>query len=360
THTNMQFLVFLVSVIRAIDLHADLLRASIGSAANDHRLGANEAPPAIMSIFLGDMLSDILDQLERGRPSSTKKGKPLDLGARALPQLPRHTSDRNRTSPFAFTGNKFEFRAVGSSATVAWPNTVLNTMVAESLDFVATAIEKLAGKNPTEKKLEESVRAVLKDVIKEHRRVVFDGDNYSDAWHKEAETRGLPNFPTTPASIACFKSKTAQSLFKKYNVLTPTEMRARVEVLYEQYGAVLGIEGRCLLRMLQQLVLPAALRYQTELAETLGTTKAAGIDCANSRSLLEQVVGLVTELRTAMADINSALNSKSMHADKLAMHMLNELIPAMNRGRDASGALETLIPQDLWPLPTYEDMMFVR
>jgi len=360
THTNMQFLVFLVAVIRAVDLHADLLRGSIASAANDHRLGANEAPPAIMSIFLGDMLSDILDQLEAGRPSSTKQGLPLDLGADVLPQLPRHSSDRNRTSPFAFTGNKFEFRAVGASASVAWPNTVLNTIVAESLDVLATAIEKRAGRNPTAKKLEDSVRAVLKENIAEHRRVVFDGDNYSDAWQKEAASRGLPNMMTTPEALACFKSKQTTAMFRKYNVLSPTEIRARIEVLFAKYVNEMLIEGRCMRRMITQLVLPAAVRYQTELAEAVSVTRSAGIECENTRQLLEQIVSRVTELRTALQSIDAALGRTYEQVEKHAQHVLKELVPAMQAARACADELETMIPSDLWPLPSYEDMMFVR
>jgi glutamine synthetase len=192
THSNLQFLVFLCAMIRGVDLHADLLRAAIASAGTDHRLGANEAPPASISIFLGGMLSDILDQVETGSPKRTLRGGTLHLGARTLPQLPRHSGDRNRTSPFAFTGNKFEFRAVGSSASIAWPATVLNTIVAESLDYMATELEKAAGKHPSEAKQEEAVISVLKRVLHEHKRVIFDGDGYSEAWHKEAEQRGLP------------------------------------------------------------------------------------------------------------------------------------------------------------------------
>ncbi|MDX2115376.1 MAG: glutamine synthetase III, partial [Planctomycetota bacterium] len=209
THTNMQFLVFLCAVIRAVDLHADLLRASIASASNDHRLGANEAPPAIISIFLGDMLTDIIEQLETGTPKRTLRGGTLDLGARSLPQLPRDAGDRNRTSPFAFTGNKFEFRAVGSSQSSAWPNTVLNTIVAESLDVVATRLEKAVGANVTEAKLLVAVKSVLKDVIKEHKRVIFNGDGYTAEWHAEAERRGLPNLKDTVDAIPAFKSKKA-------------------------------------------------------------------------------------------------------------------------------------------------------
>ncbi|HET8763195.1 MAG TPA: glutamine synthetase III, partial [Gemmatimonadales bacterium] len=211
-HTNMQFLVFLCAMIRAVDLHADLLRATIASAANDHRLGANEAPPAIISIFLGDMLRDILEQVEKGLPKRTIQGGTLQLGARTLPQLPRHSGDRNRTSPFAFTGNKFEFRAVGSSQSIAWPATVLNTIVAESLDWVATELERAAGKRPSVAKQQEAVIGVLKKVLKSHKRVIFDGDGYSDRWHTEAEKRGLPTLKDSVAAFPVLKSSKTVAL----------------------------------------------------------------------------------------------------------------------------------------------------
>ncbi|MEM7228842.1 MAG: glutamine synthetase III [Planctomycetota bacterium] len=357
THTNMQFLLFLTAVIRAVDLHADVLRASIGSAANDHRLGANEAPPAIISIFLGDMLSDILDQLEAGKPSETMQEQPLDLGARTLPQIPAHTSDRNRTSPFAFTGNRFEFRAVGSTAAIAWPNTVLNTIVADSIDYIVTAIEKeLEAQND----LEVAVRNVLRDVLKVHRRVVFDGDNYSDEWHDEARQRGLPNIVSSCDAFASFESPNVQAAFDRFNVLSPKEIHARVEVLYEKYSNELAIEGRCLTSMLRQFVIPSALRFQSELAETFAATSAAGIECSNSKSLLEQVIALVTQLRTALADIDVALAVSHEEADKQAEHLRAALLPAMTAAREASDALEAIVPADLWPLPTYEEMMFIR
>ncbi len=206
THTNMQFLVFLTAVIRAVDMHADLLRASIASAGNDHRLGANEAPPAIISIVLGDMLSDILDQIEKGERSSTLSRAELDLGARTLPNIPRHSGDRNRTSPFAFTGNKFEFRAVGSNASIAWPNTLLNTIIAESLDFMATELEQRLGEDASKENIEKAVSYLLKDVITKHRRVVFNGDNYADEWHQEAERRGLPNITNSAEALSVLYS----------------------------------------------------------------------------------------------------------------------------------------------------------
>ncbi|MFM8785650.1 MAG: glutamine synthetase III [Phycisphaerales bacterium] len=360
THTNMQFLVFLAAVIRAVDMRADLLRASIASPANDHRLGANEAPPAIMSIFLGDMLSDILDQVESGSPKKTKSGGALDLGASTLPQIPRHASDRNRTSPFAFTGNKFEFRAVGSTASVAWPNTVLNTIVAESLDFVAGELEKKAGKNPSGAKLESAVKAVLKDILKKHRRVCFDGDGYSEAWHKEAARRGLPNLPSTADCLDVFASKSAKDLFSKYGVLSPRELEARHDVLVEHYNTVLAIEGRTLVQMVRTQVLPAALRAQEELASAVSTTLAADVDCADTQAELKSYVGMVDELRASVRELET-LAAKHHKDDVAEMRFLRDhVVPAMNRVRAACDALERVTPADLWPMPTYAEMLLMK
>ncbi len=361
-HTNMQFLVFLIAVVRAVDVHADLLRASIASAGNDHRLGANEAPPAIISIFLGDMLSDILDQLERGEPKSTKQGGQMDLGAHTLPQIPRHSGDRNRTSPFAFTGNKFEFRAIGSSASIAWPNTVLNTIIAESLDYVATRLEEVAGKRPSEKKLEIAVTSVLQDIVKEHRRVVFDGDNYDPKWHEEAAKRGLPHLRTTVDALPTLKSKKAVKLFARYGVLNERELRARVDVLWEQYNTIQGIEARTIVSMLRTKVLPAALRYQTEVAQAVAAAQAAGADFEDTWGQLQDLVRAVDELRaatTAVARAEEAI-AEIDDAERRGLHCRDELIPAMNRARDASDDLEAVVPDDLWKLPTYAEMLFQR
>jgi glutamine synthetase len=258
THTNMQFLVFLCAVIRGVDLHADLLRASIASAPNDHRLGANEAPPAIISVFLGDMLEDILRQVEKGLPKRTIRGGMLNMGARTLPQLPRHSGDRNRTSPFAFTGNKFEFRAVGSSQTIAWPNTVLNTIAAESLDYMATELEKVAGKTPTPARLQAAVLSVLKKVIRQHKRVIFGGDNYSAEWHDEAEARGLPHFRDSVEAFAVLRQKKIADLFKKYGVLSKAELDSRTHIAYEKYIKQIDIEAQTMISMARTMILPAA------------------------------------------------------------------------------------------------------
>jgi glutamine synthetase len=360
THTNMQFLVCLVAVLRAVDLHADLLRASIASAANDHRLGANEAPPAIISVYLGDMLADILDQLEAGETKSTKKGGQLDVGARTLPQIPRHSGDRNRTSPFAFTGNKFEFRAVGSSQSVAWPNTVLNTIVAESLDYMATQLEKRAGKSPTPARLEAAVRALLKEEVKAHRRIVFDGDNYSVEWHREAEERGLPHLRNAAEALPVLHSKKAQALFSKYGVLSPRELKARYEVQLEKYVMTREIEAHTLLTMITQQVQPAVTRYQSELAEAVAATKAAGRTSAVVSARLDDVLRLQEELAAAERAVRDGLAALPAALEKKAPHIATTVLPAMEAARAASDALELLVPEDLWPLPTYAEMLFNR
>jgi glutamine synthetase len=359
THTNMQFLVFLCAVIRAIDLHADLLRASIATVGNDHRLGANEAPPAIMSIFLGEMLTDILDQLESGKPRSTIKGGTLDLGASSLPHLPRHTGDRNRTSPFAFTGNKFEFRAVGSTAAVAWPNTVLNVIIAESIDFIATELEKVGGRKPTATKIESSVRQVLKQIIKKHRRICFDGDNYSKDWEKEAEKRGLPNLRSGAEALTSFKSKTAPSLFRKAGVLSARELKARIEVLQEIYTTCLEIEARTLITMIRTQVLPATLRYQAELADVVTSTQAAGVDCMDTEESLQLIVNLGSDMQAGLNTLNSALSSAPSDTTKHSQHAHDKLLPAMEAIRQASDAVESMLPAELWPLPTYAQMLLL-
>jgi glutamine synthetase len=359
-HTNMQFLVFLVAVIRAVDLHADLLRAAIASAGNDHRLGANEAPPAIISIFLGEMLSDILDQLEAGAPRSTKRGRKLDLGAHTLPQIARHSGDRNRTSPFAFTGNKFEFRAVGSSAAIAWPNTVLNTIIAESLDFMATELERRAGRAPSPKKLEEAVKSLLQETVKTHRRIVFDGDNYSAGWHKEAAQRGLPILQSTADALPALRSRKSLALFKKYKVLSNRELRARVDILCDKYCTLLEIEARTMVSMLQTRVLPAAQRHQTELAETVAATQAAGLSCPDATGQLEAFIGMVAELHVAIEAVREAEAGASGEGEKRARYVRDQLQPTMDRARAAADALEQVIPDDLWTLPTYAEMLFIR
>jgi glutamine synthetase len=360
THSNMQFLVFLCATIRAVDLHADLLRASIASAANDHRLGANEAPPAIISIFLGKMLLDILEQIEAGLPKRTIKGGVLDLGAKTLPMLPRHSGDRNRTSPFAFTGNKFEFRAVGSSASIAWPNTVLNTIVAESLDYIAGELEKALGAKPTEAKLQSAVVNVLKQLIHQHKRVIFDGDNYSEEWHAEAGRRGLPNLKDSVEAFAVLRDKKNAELFKRYGVLSQAELDSRTHIAVEKYVKQLAIEAETMVSMARNYILPAALRHQQRIAEAVAATKAAGIEAADTTAALRSFVELVSRLQNATAAVDKA--SAHHHADPMrhAAQISQELKPAMAELRTVVDTLETLVAADLWPLPTYRDLLFLK
>ena len=360
THTNMQFLVFLCATIRAVDTHADLLRASIASAANDHRLGANEAPPAIISIFLGKMLTDILEQVERGLPKRTIRGGVLDLGAKTLPMLPRHSGDRNRTSPFAFTGNKFEFRAVGSSASIAWPNTVLNTIVAESLDYVAGQLERAVGAKPSPAKLQAGVISVLKRLIKEHRRVIFDGDNYSEEWHTEAARRGLPNLKDSVEAFGVLRAKKNVDLFRKYGVLSRAEHDSRTHIALEKYIKQLAIEAETMVSIARGQILPAALMHQQRVAEAVAATKAAGVDCADTVTVLRSFVDLVSRLRRATAAVEQASAHHDADPMRHATQIGRVLKPAMAELRSVVDTLETQVAADVWPLPTYRDLLFLK
>ncbi len=360
THTNMQFLVFVAAVIRAVDLHADLLRASVASAANDHRLGANEAPPAIISIFLGDMLTDIIEQIQSGNPKRTLKGGALDLGTRMLPNLPRDSGDRNRTSPFAFTGNKFEFRAVGSSATSAWPNTVLNTIIAESIDYLATRLQRAAGANPSEARLLAAVKGVLKQVVKEHKRVIFNGDGYSPEWHAEAARRGLPNLKDTVEAVPVLKSKKAVDLFKKYKVLSKPEVESRAFIIIERFNKEVAIEAETMVSIARTMILPACLEYQTRIAQGVSATEAAGVDCDDQRDMLEAFVARVGKLRSLTDEVDHAAEHHDADPFRHAQQIKKVLRPAMTELRKVADDLETVVPAGLWPLPTYRELLFIK
>ncbi|HIA71956.1 MAG TPA: glutamine synthetase type III, partial [Phycisphaerales bacterium] len=350
--SNTQFLTFLCAVIRAVDLHADLLRASVGSAANDHRLGANEAPPAIISIFLGEMLNDILDQIESDETRSARTGGTLDLGATSMPKVDRDSGDRNRTSPFAFTGNKFEFRAVGSTSTIAWPNTILNTIIAESLDYIATSLESvLAGSTSVEQR-DTAVRSLLQDILKKHRKVVFDGDNYSQAWQEEAKRRGLPNLATAPDAFVSLVTEKSLDLFANYKVLSNRELRAREEVLLETYTTKVGIEARTLIQMLSTQVLPAALRYQKELAEVVEASRKVSIDCSRTLGRLTDVGKLSEAIQESLEALEIAVAGEHNELLAHAIFIRDTLLPEMLVARGISDALEQVVPDDIWPLPS--------
>ena len=361
THTNLQFMVFLCAVIRAVDLHGDLLRMSVASAGNDHRLGANEAPPAIMSIFLGDQLTDLIEQLEKGVPKSTIKGGTLDLGTGTLPSLPRHAGDRNRTSPFAFTGNKFEFRAVGSSQAVAWPNTVLNTMVAESLDFIATEIEKAAGDSSlTHERLSEIVLPILQKVIHDHKRIVFNGDNYSEEWHAEAARRGLPNLKDCLDALPVLVSKKNLALFEKYKVLNRSEVESRYHIFVEKYAKELKIESEAMMLVGRQLIMPSALRHQTSLAENIQAVEAVGGDCGATRAYFKEYGKQVKEFIETLEELRKVDSHHDDDPVKHAKWLKQKVLPLMRRLRDVGDHLEARIPADLWPLPSYRELLFIK
>ncbi|MDX2117260.1 MAG: glutamine synthetase III [Planctomycetota bacterium] len=360
THTNMQFLTFLCAVIRAVDIYADLLRASVASANNDHRLGANEAPPAIMSVFLGDMLNDIIEQIEKGSLKSTMKGGKLDLGARTLPQLPRHTGDRNRTSPFAFTGNKFEFRAVGSSQAVAWPTTILNTIVADSLDYIATTLEKAVGKEPSEAKLQQAVKTLLQKIVKQHKRVIFDGDGYDISWHKEAAKRGLPNLRDSVSAFPVLSAKKNVDVFRKFKVLSKVEVESREHIFIEKYIKQVTIEAETAALMARTMILPAAIRQQTELSEAVAAAEAADVSTSTVRDQLEDFVELVNRFRAAIDTLEAASEEHAEDAHKHAKHIHDKVLPAMGELRDLADELESQISADLWPLPSYREMLQLR
>ena len=355
-HDNAQFLVFCAAVIRAVHLHAPLLRAVVASASNDHRLGANEAPPAIISIFLGEQLADVFEQLKKGAAKSSKQAGILEIGVDTLPVLPKDAGDRNRTSPFAFTGNKFEFRAVASNQSIASPLVALNTIVADSLDYIATKLEKATKSSPN--KLNAAIQELLQEVAKEHSAVIFNGNGYSEEWHKEAAKRGLPNLKTSVEALPAIASKEVVSMFEKYSILSKREIEARRDIYLEQYCKTINVESNLVLELAKTKIYPAAMRYQTELANNVAAVKAAGgepLDC---------MFGFISEQIKALRDAVMALQeAKEHHTHGLlaeAKHYCTEVLPAMSEVRKAADALEGVVADDLWPLPTYEEMLFIK
>src|SRR5262249_3934035 len=348
-HDNAQFLVFCVAVMRAVHRYARVLRVSVATAANDHRLGANEAPPAILSIFLGDQLQEIMDNLaDQGSARSSKQGGHMEVGVGVLPKLPRHAGDRNRTSPFAFTGKKFEFRAVGSSFSIAGPNTVLNTIVAESLDHVATFLERAKADG---KDVERALGELLPVMIKEHRRVLFNGDNYLASWHAEAEKeRGLPNLRNTPDSLPTILEKESIALFTHYKVYSERELHSRYAILAENYVKTVTIEGKCASMMARTMLLPAALRYQEEVAKSIQALKAAGAQvAARQAELLNSLVSTIDAFQGAIDKLDKALHHHA-EGDLMAHAKFSRdhVLPAMAEVRKLGDTLETMVADDLW------------
>jgi glutamine synthetase len=356
-HSNMQFLFFCMAVIRAVDKWQGLLRMSIASAGNDHRLGANEAPPAILSVFLGDMLTDIFTQLEGGGAKTSKEGGFLDIGVSVLPKLPRDAGDRNRTSPFAFTGNKFEFRAVSSGQNIAFPATCLNLAVAESLDAMATELEGLLQKGQS---LEDAVGGMFKKLIKQHKRIIFNGNGYSAEWQKEAGKRGLLNFKNTVDSLPEIVKPEVVKTFEKFKVLNERELHARYEINLETYIKTINVEAQLMVLMANRYILPAALEYQKRVGESVAAAKSAGATSKEGKKLLEKVVKLIDQFKTRTDKLCADLDHSSNSTEKHAKYMRDTIVPGMAALRELGDEIELLVPHELWPLPTYREMLFIK
>ncbi|MGN8226904.1 glutamine synthetase III family protein [Gracilimonas sp. BCB1] len=356
-HENMKFLFFFTAVLLGVYRHQDLLRISVAHAGNDHRLGANEAPPAIISSFVGDQLNDIVEQLISGGAKSSKQGGLLGLGSPVLPHLPKHAGDRNRTSPFAFTGNKFEFRALGSNQSPSFPIVVLNTIVAEAIEDMTADLNK-AKKGDS---IEKALAKVLSNRLKECKPVIFNGDGYSDEWQKEAEERGLLNLKTTPDALPYLTEKENISLFKKYKVLNKKEMLSRKEIWTEQYITTRTIEVDTIESIGKTMIYPAVIRYIGELSKAVDQTKALGLDNSGSSNMLNKVNDGLNRLNVALeklAEVQDNLSYKdtSDHALKVE----SEVLPIMKDIRDAIDFLERYVADDYWPLPVYREMLFIK
>ena len=346
-HDNAQFLAFLLAVIRGVNVHADLLRASIADAGNDHRLGANEAPPAIMSVFLGSQLVDVIEQIEQGPASQSKEGGSLDLGVDSLPALPRDATDRNRTSPFAFTGNKFEFRAVGSSAPIYWPQTILNTAVADSLSLLADELEALAPKDF------DGLERILSDIARKHKQVLFEGNGYSPEWHAEAEQRGLPNNKTTVDALPALATDKAKRIFSSFGVLSERELAARVDIGWERYVKVGNIEANTAIDIARTMIMPAAVRYLNQLLPAGAASRAAADLATRLGEKIDALGSAITKLEHAQ---HAAHETRSVQDEARAF--VQEVIPAQNALREIADELEALVADDLWPLPKYRELLF--
>ena len=358
-HDNMQFLVFCAAVLRAVNRYQGVLRMSIASAGNDHRLGANEAPPAIISVFLGDQLTDIFQQIEKGGAKSTKDGGILDTGVSVLPKLPRDAGDRNRTSPFAFTGNKFEFRAVSSGQSIAFPNIALNVAVTESLDYIATQLED-ATTGKGKKKLEDALSELLPKLIKENKRIIFNGNGYSEEWRKDAAKRGLLNLTNTVDALPELMKTDVIKTFEKYKVLNERELNARYEIALETYIKTINVEGQVMALMADRYILPAALEYQKNVALSVKAVKDAGGSSKEGKKLLDKITGLVDDFKVKTDKLAKALDAHAGSTEKHAKHMRDDVVPAMVALREVGDLLEVLMPHELWPLPTYREMLFVK
>lgn len=338
---NAKFLLILVAIIKAVDEHARLIRAAVAAPGNDHRLGANEAPPAIISIFLGDQLSDVVQQLKTGAAKSSKSSTSMEIGVDSLPKLSRDATDRNRTSPFAFTGNKFELRAVGSTASCATANTVLNLICAASLDEMLTQLENDLASG---KEFHIALQEHLTQEVNAHDKIIFDGNGYSEEWVKEAKRRGLPNIQTTPEALKAYLDENVVALFEKYNVLSREELKSRYVIGNQHYETIITLEAECSLRIAKTMILPAAISYATELADS-----ADAVESDTLSKYAKEVADLVEDLLAGIQLLEKSLRK----------NIAKENVKAMEKVREAADALELIVPENQWPLPGYGEMFFV-
>ncbi len=354
-HENAQFLTLLVAIIAAVDEYAPLVRLSATNAGNDHRLGANEAPPAIISIFLGEQLNDIIEQIKAGSLTSSTKERTMKLGVTTLPVLPKDVTDRNRTSPFAFTGNRFEFRMPGSAQSISGPSIVLNTIVAEMISRITKELE-------VAEDFEETLSTILERMVKEHYKVIFNGDGYADDWVKEAEKKGLPNIKTAPEAIAIYNDPKNVALFEKHKIFTKNELEARQEIMFEEYSKIINIEALTSIDMAQKEILPAVIEYITLLADSINSIKAAVPDATVTpqTELVKNLSDLLAEATTRLADL------KIKNTDTLAIKDVNAqahaykfvVFEAMEALRKPCDEMEKLVSDEFWPFPTYIDLLF--
>ncbi|MBB2182256.1 glutamine synthetase III [Lachnospiraceae bacterium MD1] len=355
-HENIQFLLFLSAVLKAVDLHADLLRVSAANPGNDHRLGGYEAPPAIISVYLGTQLEDVILQLiETGEAKSSKDGGKLNVGVHTLPELKKDATDRNRTSPFAFTGNKFEFRMVASSMSIGPANTTLNTIVADVLSEMADELEAATD-------FDLAVHDLIKKTLTEHQRIVFNGNGYSQEWVEEAERRGLPNIRSMVEAIPALVTEKAIKMFEKHHVFSAVELHSRAEIMYETYAKAINIEARTMISMASVQYIPAVIKYTKRLADSINAIKEAvpDADISVQTSLLKEISSLLAAAQTALKKLQKLVSEASSinEIDKMAIFYRNNVFPAMAELREPIDALEVLVDKDLWPVPTYGEMLF--
>ena len=348
---NAQFLLFLTAIIKAVDEYQDLLRISVASAGNDHRLGANEAPPAIVSIFVGEELDKIITSIIEGTSVEGVGRQKLDIGTSVLPKLSKDNSDRNRTSPFAFTGNKFEFRMPGSSFNIACTNVMLNTAVADALHSFYEELAKAEDFNA-------ALSALIKSELTAHKRILFNGNGYSKEWEAEAERRGLSNYKTTPDAVIHYCDKKNVDLFVRNGVYTEKEMRSRMEITLEEYQKVIRIESSTMSEMLHRQVIPASVRYSTLLAESVEKKAKVGIEDESEKELCRKTTKLVSELSAAVEELDSITEGMPDDSEKAARYAVDKIIPAMNKARALSDKLEAVVDKSMWPMPTYSEILF--